>query len=282
MSSPLSYTAESTPLIPSTETPDITGEKVMDAMKNTVKAAAKVASSQDEFTEAWAELQAWDQPFNSAMALFSLVSVFYLTYGENGYSIISLVLLAILVRIGLVAAARLALAKTASVPKLKSVSAMVERVSMTVESFLVIPSPDQVTMVVDGLAKIIKAKLNKWCKVLVEATEPSKEGHYKLQVVVAHVVVALLVLYFVDFWTIAFVYSVHSLCWPAIYSRHQAKIDDAYAKGWAKAEPVVEAGKEKGKEVIKAAIAKFEEISAQAKAKIQERLNKGQAQDKSD
>lgn len=281
MSTPLQYTAESTPLIPSTETPDISGsEKVIDAVKSSVKAATTPAS--DDFTEAWQELQAWDQPFNSAIVLFSLVSVFWLTYGEDGYSVVSLVLLAILVRIGLVAAARLALAKTAGVPKLKSISAMVERVSLTIESFLVIPSPDQVTMFVDGVAKLVKAKLNKWCKVLVEATEPSEEGHRKLQIVVSHAVAALIVLYFVDFWTLVFLYSVHRLCWPAVYSRHQEKIDDAYQKGWTKAEPFVEAGKAKAKELAKAGIEKMEQVSAQAKAKIQERLNKGQADSKTD
>lgn len=253
------------------------------ALKKTL--AGSGAAAGEELKAALAELQSWDDKAKSGTVVALSFVTFWLTYGDDGYNLASVVCYLLALRILLLSASRQALEsveKSDKKEKLASVVSLAQRIVVGLESVLVVPSPSSVSKVVGGFAALIESRVNKVCAYVVLASEPSEEGKRAFFGALGHIVGLLVALRFASVGTLLFVYVLYQMTWPAIYSRHQEKIDAAVAKAKAAAAPHVEVAKEKAGVAKDLAVEKAKELLAKAHEaakphleKVMSKLNKG-------
>jgi len=230
----------------------------------------KIQPNNDQFAEQIREIQEWDQPLNSSLALASVVGVYYLTAGNAGYSIVSLLCCSVVVRLVSVAALRRSIAKLSGNEKTKSIVSFLERLVLLSEEWFVIPSPQQIKSLTQTGAKLMEALLVFVCTKLARATDPTPEGALILKKVLGAISILLLGLQFLSLQTALFLIAVHQLTWPAIYNKYQTKIDAAFNKASGALAPYTDKAKGKIDELYVVAEAKISAILQVLQQKVQD------------
>lgn len=247
-------------------------------------AAAGAAGNANELRAALVELQSWDDKSKSGTVVALSCFVFYLTYGDDGYSLLSLTCYFLALRIALLSVSRRALEAVEKKDQNvnQSVVSLAQRIVVGLESIFVVPSPSSVSKVLGGFAALVESRINKVCAYVVLASEPSEDGKRAFAGALGHLVGLLIALRFASTSTLLFVYVMYQMTWPAIYSRHQEKIDVAFAKAQEKAAPHVQLAKEKAiiakdlaAEKAQELISKAHEAAKPHLEKVMSKLSKG-------
>jgi hypothetical protein len=238
--------------------------------------AAKEAATGSDLKATLQDLQSWDDKTKSGTVLGLTCLAFYLSSGDDGYNLLTVVSVLLIVRLLTVSACRATLEtiEKRDDAKLKSVASLVERIVVLVESIVVIPSPSSVHKIISGFASLVESRINKTCKYLVLATEPTDEGKRAFWGALAHLVGLIALLRFFSVSTLFFVYVIYQMTYPPVYSRHQDKIDAAVEKVKVAAEPHVATIKVKAAIAKGVAAEKLQEALSVLKAKLEPHMEK--------
>lgn len=255
-----------------------------DATAAVKKATAPLGQNGEELKASLSDLQSWDDKAKSGTVVALSCLTFYLTFGDDGHNVASVVCYILALRILMLSAVRAALEsaeKSSNKEKLQTFVNLAQRIIVTLETVFFMPSPSSVHKIVGGFAALIESRINKVCAYVVLATEPTEEGKRAFWGALGHIVGLLVTLRYASVSTILFVYIMFQMTWPAFYARHQEKIDASYAKAQEKAAPHVAVAKEKAAIAKDMAVEKAQEVLAKIQeaakphiAKLMSKINK--------
>mmetsp|Transcript_4706 Transcript_4706/g.7085 ORF Transcript_4706/g.7085 Transcript_4706/m.7085 type:complete len:287 (-) Transcript_4706:1978-2838(-) len=218
-------------------------ERIAQNVKDAVPSGGKLFGKQSKLREQIKEIQMWEQPVKSLGVVGAITFAYYMT-GEDGYSLYTLVCMVLIFRIVSVSVLKRMVVSVNKKEKAKSLGSALQRTSDMIEGFMVVPTPSQVTTLVQGVADMLEAFVNCKCNKLREASQPTKEGAAQLKKTIAMLAGVGVVLWMFEVRTLVYFYVLFQLTWPAVYARHPEKVDKVHAQVAEKVQPHVEKAKE--------------------------------------
>jgi len=215
------------------------------------------------------EIALWEQPLQSAKILGVVVFVYSSTCCG---SLVGFLCYLLFWRLVLVAGPKLAAAKLEKVENglAKRLSKLLLLCSSNIESIMKLPTPEQVSFIVGGLASVIEEKTF----AAADAIEKAGSDPNMLKICCYHLLGAQLILRFISLYNIVFIGLIVFLTVPGIYEKQKARIDPVLEQLKEKAKPHVEKAKALAQEALEKGQAKLSELVEKALQKYKEMREK--------